>query len=152
MLYCFLSFFNKNALTFICNYYSEKESLKIGKVTSNTGSFIWFVKWRKNYTYCLANLRNIVFINQILPDTLFKPQRKNKKYYYHKPKSQFILAYFIFYFHVCAQKHFTISCKFYMLQRIQNIRLSTSLNSRFNSFICHQFHDLSIRPQGRWEI
>ena len=29
--------------------------------------------------YYLANLRNKVLINQILPDKLFKPKRRNKK-------------------------------------------------------------------------
>ena len=36
MLYKFLSFFNKNPLTIIYNSFSEKESLKIRKVTWNT--------------------------------------------------------------------------------------------------------------------
>ena len=40
LFYNFLSFFNKNHLTFVCNSYSEKESLKIRKVTSKTGNFI----------------------------------------------------------------------------------------------------------------
>ena len=37
--------------------------------------------------YYLAKLRNKVFINQILPDILFKPKGKNKKNSYTKSKS-----------------------------------------------------------------
>ena len=37
--------------------------------------------------YYLANLRNKALINQILPDTLFKSKRKNKKNPYTKSKS-----------------------------------------------------------------
>ena len=47
--------------------------------------------------YYLANLRNKVLINQILPDTLFKPKRKNKKISCSKSKSKFILTYYIIY-------------------------------------------------------
>ena len=47
--------------------------------------------------YYLANLRNKVLINQILPDTLFKPKRKNKKNSCSKSKSKFILTYYIIY-------------------------------------------------------
>ena len=38
-LYKFLSFFNKKSLSFVYNSYSEKESLKIRKVTRKTGNF-----------------------------------------------------------------------------------------------------------------
>ena len=37
--------------------------------------------------YYLANLRNKVLINKILPDTLFKPKDKNKKIPYTNSKS-----------------------------------------------------------------
>lgn len=37
--------------------------------------------------YCLANLRSKVLITQILPNTLFKPNRKNKTNSYDEPKS-----------------------------------------------------------------
>ena len=34
----------KAFLTYVCNSYSEKESLKIRKVNSNTANFIYFLK------------------------------------------------------------------------------------------------------------
>ena len=43
-LWNFLSFFSKTPLTFVCYSHSEKQSLKIRKVTNNTGSFIKFLK------------------------------------------------------------------------------------------------------------
>ena len=39
MLYNLLSFFNKSILTFVCNSYPEKESLKIRKVTKKNSNF-----------------------------------------------------------------------------------------------------------------
>ena len=84
MLYNLLSFFNKSPSTFVCNSYSEKESLKIRKVTSKT-SILYNSSNKENYMYCSVNLRNKVRINHVLPDTRY-PSVKIKQFPYSKSK------------------------------------------------------------------
>ena len=67
MLYNLLSFFIKSILTFVCNSYPEKESLKIRKVTKKNSNF--------NNSLNKVNIIRIIYI-KIIPIT--KQNLKNR--------------------------------------------------------------------------